>query len=95
MKIIARTKSNRKEILSIIIYAYMVFRNPEGILVEIIVKKQEVKSNEIVRYAHDEIRVSTDEICFADEIKSVLQPDEVGFHYASNFTHRRWIYPVR
>ena len=24
---------------------------------------------------------SLDEICFADEIKSVLQPDEVGFHH--------------
>ncbi len=23
----------------------------------------------------------SDEICFADEIKSVLSPDEVGFHH--------------
>ncbi len=37
--------------------------------------------NEIVRKAHD-------------EIKSVFSPDEVGFHHASDFIHRRWIYSV-
>ncbi len=28
------------------------------------------------------------------EIKSVPSPAEGGFHHESDFTHRRWIYPV-
>jgi len=38
-------------------------------------------SDEIVRFAHD-------------EIKSVLQPDEVGFHHEV-ISSTKWIYPVR
>ena len=43
----------------------------------------------------DEIRVNSDEICFADEIKSVQSPDEVGFHHeVISFTEGGFI-PVR
>jgi len=31
--------------------------------------------------------LSSDEICFADEIKSVLSPDEVGFHHEVISSH--------
>ena len=37
-----------------------------------------ISLNEIVRFARDEIRVATDEICFADEIKSTHR--EPRFH---------------
>ena len=43
----------------------------------------------------DEIRVNSDEICFADEIKSVQSPDEVGFHHEVISSHVSGIYPVR
>ena len=38
--------------------------------------------DEIVRFARD-------------EIKSVLQPDEVGFHHEVISSTLAWIYPVR
>jgi len=38
---------------------------------------------------------SSDEICFADEIKSVLYSDEVGFHHEVISSHESGIYPVR
>jgi len=37
----------------------------------------------------------SDEICFADEIKSVLSPDEVGFHHKVISSHYGGIYAVR
>ena len=37
----------------------------------------------------------SDEICFADEIKSVPLPDEVGFHHEVISSHESGIYPVR
>jgi len=37
----------------------------------------------------------SDEICFADEIKSVLSPDAVGFHHEVISSHESGIYPVR
>ena len=44
---------------------------------------------------HDEIRNAvSDEICFADEIKSVFSPDEVGFHHEVISSHGSGIYPV-
>ena len=42
----------------------------------------------------DETRVNSDEICFADEIKSVPLPDEVGFHHEVISSHESGIYPV-
>ena len=51
-------------------------------------------SDEIARLAHDEIRVNTDEICFADEIKSV-HTRQSRISSGTDFIHRRWIYPVR
>ena len=37
----------------------------------------------------------SDEICFADEIKSVHLPNEVGFHHKVISSHASGIYPVR
>ena len=43
----------------------------------------------------DEIRVNSDEICFADEMKSVQSPYEVGFHHEVISPPESGIYPVR
>ena len=43
----------------------------------------------------DEILARSDEICFADEIKSVLNFRRSRISSQSDFIRRRWIYPVR
>jgi len=53
----------------------------------------EVFFNEIAQGAMKSERCSN-EICFADEIKSVLSPDEVGFQHEVISSHASGIYPV-
>ncbi len=49
--------------------------------------------NEIAQSAMKSER-SSDEICFADEIKSALRPNEVGFHHEVISSHVSGIYSV-